>query len=101
MDYHKLWEKLYSRNNDETEIELHSAGAAVRHRNPFENLEVPRNDAPLTKEFIDTWVIPCNNLACTLTRLMLSVHLNILMQQPRINFYLNGKNLLQINRIGI
>lgn len=39
----KLWEKLPSKQNDETEIELHVAGASVRHRNPFESLNVPRN----------------------------------------------------------
>jgi hypothetical protein len=30
----------------------------VRHRNPFEDLEVPRNEFELSIEFIEQWVTP-------------------------------------------
>lgn len=39
-------------------LELHSKGATVIHRNPFENLEHFDNGYELSKEFIDKWVIP-------------------------------------------
>lgn len=37
---------------------LYVAGAVVRHRNPFEDMEIPRNDHELTNEFLQEWVIP-------------------------------------------
>ena len=54
----KLWKKLISRQNEETEIELHVAGATVRHENPFESLSVPRNSDDLEEDFIEKWVVP-------------------------------------------
>jgi Family of unknown function (DUF6000) len=53
-----LWKKLFTRNAEPEEIMLHVAGATVRHRNPFENLEVPRNEHDLTDEFFEEWVSP-------------------------------------------
>jgi hypothetical protein len=58
VDLKNLWTKLFIRKNQDEEIGLHSAGAIVRHHNPFESLEVPRNEKELSKEFIDTWVVP-------------------------------------------
>ncbi len=40
------------------QIELHSAGATVRHVSDFHNLKSHKNDFELTQEFIDKWVIP-------------------------------------------
>lgn len=57
-EVNKLWTKLYTRNSEADEIALHSAGATIRHRNPFENLEVPRNEENPTIEFIQRWVAP-------------------------------------------
>ena len=37
---------------------LHVSGATVRHRHPFESLEVPRNEQDLSRNFIDKWVVP-------------------------------------------
>lgn len=53
-----LWKKLFSKQDIKTQVELHSAGATVRHINPFVDLEVPRNSDKLNKEFIDKWVNP-------------------------------------------
>jgi len=58
MNIQKLWTKLFSDNNESDEIALHVSGATVRHTNPFENIEVPRNQEDLTEEFIDKWVVP-------------------------------------------
>jgi hypothetical protein len=57
-EVNKLWTKLYTRNSEADEIALHSAGATIRHRNPFEHLEVPRNESNPAKEFIRRWVAP-------------------------------------------
>ena len=54
----KNWTKLFSKKTPKEEIELHVAGATVRHRNPFEDWEVPRNEDELTREFTEQWVIP-------------------------------------------
>ncbi|MCX6317117.1 MAG: DUF6000 family protein [Bacteroidetes bacterium] len=54
----KLWKKLFRRNSEEDEIAMHTAGATTRHRNPFEQIEVPRNDEEITQEFADKWVAP-------------------------------------------
>mgnify|MGYP000046318707 CR=1 FL=1 len=40
------------------DIELHVAGATVRHKNPFEDLESYKSETEIDKEFIDKWVIP-------------------------------------------
>jgi len=58
MNIKKLWTKLFANNNEEDEVALHVAGATVRHKNPFENIEVPRNEEEVTKEFADKWVGP-------------------------------------------
>lgn len=58
MNFQKLWTKLFTRNDETDEIALHVSGATVRHRNPFEDLEVPRNEQDLSREFIDKWVVP-------------------------------------------
>ena len=54
----RLWENLFGGKNLETEIELHIAGSTVRHKNPFENLPVPRNSEELDENFINKWVVP-------------------------------------------
>ena len=58
MNFQKLWTKLFSKNSETDAIALHVAGATVRHKNPFEKIEVPRNNEDLSKEFIDKWVVP-------------------------------------------
>jgi hypothetical protein len=58
MKINKLWEKLFTAKTPEVEMALHSAGATIRHKNPFEHLDVPRNDDKLTKEFADKWISP-------------------------------------------
>lgn len=42
----------------ENQINLHSAGAIVQHKTPFENLVSYQNDTELTQEFIEKWVNP-------------------------------------------
>ncbi|WP_452227618.1 DUF6000 family protein [Lacinutrix sp. MEBiC02404] len=39
-------------------IELHSAGATVRHKSPFENLKHYESEIEIDKEFINKWVLP-------------------------------------------
>jgi len=65
MPFKKIWTKLFSQNNETDEIALHVSGATVRHKNPFEDIEVPRSDEEFTKEFIEKWVVPfyMNNLS--------------------------------------
>jgi hypothetical protein len=58
MNINELWRKLFGRNVEPEEIMLHVAGATVRHRNPFEDLEVPRIDYEITNEFVQEWVVP-------------------------------------------
>ncbi|QJB34603.1 hypothetical protein HF329_26205 [Chitinophaga oryzae] len=58
MKINQLWTKLFRRNDEADEIALHIAGATVRHRNPFEHLEVPRNEEELSQKFVDQWVVP-------------------------------------------
>lgn len=53
-----MWTKLFSPKSETEAIALHVAGATVRHRNPFENIEVPRNDDELSDEYIEKWVVP-------------------------------------------
>lgn len=45
-------------NDLQNEINLHSAGATVRHASIFNHLETHKNDFELTQEFINKWVIP-------------------------------------------
>jgi Family of unknown function (DUF6000) len=53
----KLWDNLFSKDSMQTEIELHVAGATVRHKNPFEDLNVARNLEELDTIFIEKWVV--------------------------------------------
>lgn len=46
-------------NDKEIEsLKQHVAGATVQHRSPFDDLQSFKNEIPLTKEFIDSWIIP-------------------------------------------
>lgn len=58
MPFKKLWTILFTKNNEADEIALHVSGATVRHKNPFEDIEVPRNEEEFTEEFVDKWVVP-------------------------------------------
>ena len=45
--------KAFSKKKTEMDdIGLHVAGATVRHKNPFESIEVSRNEEELSQEFI-------------------------------------------------
>jgi hypothetical protein len=58
MSLSKLWQQLFSSNDEETDIALHIAGATSRHRNPFESLSAYRNqEEEPSEEFIDKWVM--------------------------------------------
>jgi hypothetical protein len=57
MSFSKLWQKLFTNNDDATEIALHVSGATVRNQSPFDELESHRNEKELTEEFIDKWVM--------------------------------------------
>jgi hypothetical protein len=57
MSLSKLWQQLFTTNNEETDIALHIAGATSRHRNPFESLPTHRNQNEPSDEFIDKWVM--------------------------------------------
>lgn len=39
-------------------VQLHSAGATVRHKSPFANLPTPANETPLSQDIIEQWVAP-------------------------------------------
>ncbi|WP_264792515.1 DUF6000 family protein [Aureispira anguillae] len=41
-----------------SDIQLHSAGATVRHKSPFEDLDSYVNDVEISQEFREKWVIP-------------------------------------------
>lgn len=58
MNIQKLWTKLFSNNTEADEIALHVSGAIVRHKNPFDEIAVPRNEEEFTEEFVDKWVVP-------------------------------------------
>jgi hypothetical protein len=58
MPFSKLWTKRFTKNAQADEIALHVSGATVRHKSPFEDLDVPRNDGELDEAFIGQWVIP-------------------------------------------
>ncbi|SFN22770.1 hypothetical protein SAMN05421594_1641 [Chryseobacterium oleae] len=42
----------------QNEINLHSAGATVRHRSDFDHLKSLKNEFDLDQEFINKWVLP-------------------------------------------
>lgn len=58
MNFTQLWKKLFSKRTQEEDIGLHVAGAMLPHRNPFESLDIPRNDNDLPREFINKFVVP-------------------------------------------
>lgn len=58
----KIWQKLFSKNTEAEDALLHSSGATIRHRNPFESLQVPRNEVELSQEFLMKWVVPYYDL---------------------------------------
>ena len=39
-------------------VQLHTAGATVRHHGPFADLVVPSPGAPLSQDFVERWVWP-------------------------------------------
>lgn len=57
MSLSKLWQQLFTTNDEETDIALHIAGATSRHQNPFESLTTHRNQEEPSEEFIDKWVM--------------------------------------------
>ncbi len=58
MDFHNLWQRLFTANDQATEVALHMAGATSRSHSPFEQLAAHRNPEELSNEFIDKWVMP-------------------------------------------
>jgi hypothetical protein len=67
MTSSKLWQKLFSNNDEATEIALHISGATVRNKSSFDSLEAYRNKEEISEEFIEKWVmnfymISINNL---------------------------------------
>ena len=57
MTFSKLWQKLFNKNDEATEIALHVSGATVRNKSPFDDLEVYRNEEELSEDFIEKWVM--------------------------------------------
>jgi hypothetical protein len=57
MSLSKLWQHLFTTNEEETDIALHIAGATNRHHNPFESLPTHRNQEEPSEEFIEKWVM--------------------------------------------
>lgn len=52
-----LWQRLFTSNDQATEVALHVAGATSRSHNPFEQLTTHRNQEELTEEFDAKWVM--------------------------------------------
>jgi hypothetical protein len=52
-----LWQRLFTPNDQPTEVALHVAGATSRSHNPFEQLAAYRNPEEPSDEFIDKWVL--------------------------------------------
>jgi hypothetical protein len=52
-----LWQRLFTSNDQATEVALHVAGATSRSHNPFEQLTAYRNQEEPSDEFIDKWVM--------------------------------------------
>ncbi|WP_025744111.1 DUF6000 family protein [Aquimarina pacifica] len=40
------------------QIELHTAGATIRHKNPFEEIEHYKSELKVDKEFAAKWIVP-------------------------------------------
>jgi hypothetical protein len=52
-----LWQRLFTSNDQPTEVALHVAGATSRSHTPFEQLVAYRNPKEPSDEFIDKWVL--------------------------------------------
>lgn len=57
MAFSNLWQRLFTSNDQATEVALHVAGATSRSHNPFEQLVTYRNQDEPSDEFIDKWVM--------------------------------------------
>ncbi|WP_052732211.1 DUF6000 family protein [Hymenobacter terrenus] len=57
MTFSKLWQKLFNKNDEATEIALHVSGATIRNKSPFDDLESYRNEEELSEELIEKWVM--------------------------------------------
>jgi hypothetical protein len=57
MAFSNLWQRLFTPNDQATEVALHVAGATSRSHNPFEQLATYRNQEEPSDEFIDKWVM--------------------------------------------
>ena len=57
MAFSNLWQRLFTSNDQATEVALHVAGATSRSHNPFEQLAAYRNQEEPSDEFIDKWVM--------------------------------------------
>lgn len=57
MAFSNLWQRLFTSNDQATEVALHVAGATSRSHNPFEQLPAYRNQEEPSDEFIDKWVM--------------------------------------------
>jgi hypothetical protein len=57
MGFSNLWQRLFTANDQATEVALHVAGATSRSHNPFEILPTYRNQDEPPDEFIDKWVM--------------------------------------------
>lgn len=57
MAFSNLWQRLFTSDDQATEVALHVAGATSRSHNPFEQLAAYRNQEEPSKEFIDKWVM--------------------------------------------
>ncbi len=91
----RLWDRLFSKDSEQTEIELHVAGATVRHKNPFEDLSVARNSEELDEIFIEKWVVPFymndfSNLSEDVEKKFIDIY-------PQINFEIVAKLLGDFN----
>lgn len=52
-----LWQRLFTANDQATEVTLHVAGATSRSHTPFEQLAAHRNPEEPSDEFIGKWVM--------------------------------------------
>jgi hypothetical protein len=57
MSLSKLWQHLFTTNDEEIDVALHIAGATSQHHNPFESLPAYRNQEEPSDQFIDKWVM--------------------------------------------
>ena len=57
MAFLNLWQRLFTSNDQATEVALHVAGATSRSHNPFEQLAAYRNQEEPSDEFIEKWVM--------------------------------------------